>query len=69
MQTELEIPLRTIWNPLERKDFADFFTVEIYGEKGWEVVNCSTSWKDASDKAEKYICEYQTRITSPRKGR
>lgn len=46
-------------------DFSDRFTVEIYGEKGWEIVNQVLSWDDAIMLAKAYCNEFQVRITSP----
>ena len=46
-------------------DFSVRFTVEIYGDKGWEVVNMALSWDDAIVLAKAYCNEFQVRITSP----
>lgn len=47
-------------------DYSKRFTVEFYGAKGWEISSCWTSWKDASNQAEKVALEgYQVRVTSP----
>lgn len=47
-------------------DYSRRFTVEFYGAKGWEISSCWTSWKEASDQAERIILEgYQVRVTSP----
>ena len=46
-------------------DFSKYFTIEIYGEKGWEVVWSCFDWDDAISHVNIYSLEYQVRITSP----
>jgi hypothetical protein len=50
------------------EDFSDYFTVEIYGDKGWEVVWSFSSERDALNRWLKELRngEY-VRIISPGK--
>jgi hypothetical protein len=48
-------------------DFSDRFAVEIYGNKGWEIVDMVLSWDSAIAIAQAYCDEFQVRITSPQR--
>lgn len=74
MQLSLEIPIQTTWKGGEKmEDFSLYFTVEIYGDIGWEVVSKipgdilpGMAWKEACKYAENFAGEgYQVRVTSP----
>jgi hypothetical protein len=49
------------------EDFDNYFTVEFYGSKGWEVCWTSDTMDDAIAECEKVHKDgYQFRLTSPK---
>lgn len=59
---------RIIFLPKGEKmeDFSNYFTVEQFGSKGWEVIWKGVSLKDALDHVDRiFPFDYQLRITWP----